>query len=290
MPDLDRGTVLHFMREALRDFLNPGDRLRLTLLSDTLKKLLAANLVDQAVVGKCDFDRLCSQCNLEMGRPPELATLLTVLTDAYQYLLSFGYIVPRPQSGGILDFSRFVITQAGHQWATGSDPIPEDRVGYLEALRNSVSNLDPVIEQYVREALITYERRAFFASAVMVGAASEKAIYLLMRTLLNAVSDPQQNNAIQNALTGEHRITKMFEIIADCIKRAKASSMPYSVHEGADQHMLSLKEAIRVQRNNAVHPQAGQVTPEGVHLTLTAFFSACKKVYNLMEWFKNNKI
>ncbi|MCZ6718329.1 MAG: hypothetical protein O6944_04130 [Gammaproteobacteria bacterium] len=291
MADLDRATVLHFMRDALRDFLNPSDRLYKNILNNALERLLAANLVDPAIVGNHDVDRLLSTCNLETGKPPELAALLTVLTDAYSSILSHGYIIPRPMAGGTLDFSRFVVTPMGRQWAASSYPIPEDQLGYLKALRGSVQHLDPTIEQYVREALITYGRGTFFASAVMVGAASETTIYLLMHILSNAVkSDAQLANAIRNAIAGEHRITQMFKLTAECIKRAKKAGMPYSVHEGADQHLLSLQEDIRVQRNDAVHPAAGQVTQEGVHLALAAFFPACKKIYDLMDWFKNNTI
>ena len=36
-----------------------------------------------------------------------------------------------------------------------------------------------MIKKYVQEALTTYERQAYFAAAVMIGAAAESAVYLL---------------------------------------------------------------------------------------------------------------
>jgi len=195
MPAPDRGTVIHFMREALRDFLMPRDRLRSTLLTETLQKLLAANHVDPVVVAaglvnpemvrRGDFEQLCHQCNFEDGRPSELVDLLTVLIEAYQHLLSFGYIIPRPltKSRDPRDPDRFAVTKAGQQWIAGTDPIPEDRAGYVAALLKLVPNLNSVTKQYAEEALITYERRA-----------SPEASAAWQATLLGVRSPPAINN------------------------------------------------------------------------------------------------
>jgi hypothetical protein len=154
-----------------------------------------------------------------------------------------------------------------------------------------VPNLDDVIRQYVQEALVTYGRQAFFASAVMIGAASEKAVYLLMDALHRAIGDPKKQKVFQDAIN-RRGLPTMFNLLSQYIQQAKnargAGAMPYSVHEGADTHLLSLQETIRVQRNDAVHPQVGQVNHATVHLTLAAFPYACKKIYDLTEWFTAN--
>ena len=67
------------------------------------------------------------------------------------------------------------------RWIAGAEPVPENAGAYLEFLRSRVSPLDPVIEQYVLEAVTAFERQAHFASAVMLGAASEKALYAFGR-------------------------------------------------------------------------------------------------------------
>ncbi len=67
------------------------------------------------------------------------------------------------------DINWFVITEAGRRWAMQSDPSPEDPEGYLITLKKLVPNIDTVISQYIEEALIPYDRQAFFAAAVMVG-------------------------------------------------------------------------------------------------------------------------
>ena len=77
----------------------------------------------------------------------------------------------------------------------------------------------------------------------------------------------------------------MFEQINKVLTRhIESGHLPYDIHEGSEHHLMSLFEAIRVQRNEAVHPTVGQVTPATVRLTISAFPSACRKVYDLIDW------
>jgi hypothetical protein len=85
-----------------------------------------------------------------------------------------------------LPHGRYVITVRGQEWASGVEPLPEDYDGYMKQFDASV---DAVIRQYVSEALNTYIRGTFFASAVMIGAASEKAIYMVAESLVPGLKD-----------------------------------------------------------------------------------------------------
>ncbi len=282
MPQLNRGIILYFMREALGQFLKkPSDHSDTysLIMTRTLDRLANAGLIDLSPDTSDQEFRYLHQNN------PSLAILLT---EGYYQLIALGYIVPQLNASGP-DPTRFAVTDIGRQWASGGDPVPEDQQGFLAVLLKLVPNLDLVIRQYVQEALLTYERGALFASAVMIGAASEKAVYLLMDALHGSLLDPQKKKAVQKALE-ECKLPTMFNRLLEGIKQAKTlGAMPYPAHEGAEHHLLSLQEAIRVQRNDAVHPQVGQVTLETVHLALAAFPVACRKIYDLMEWFTNNQ-
>lgn len=83
----------------------------------------------------------------------------------------------------------------------------------------------------------------------------------------------------------------MFKLLLDHLESLKnAGTIPYKVHEGSEIHLLSLMEAIRVQRNDAVHPATAAVSKRSVWLTLIAFPAACRKVYDLIDWLQANKI
>jgi hypothetical protein len=70
----------------------------------------------------------------------------------------------------------FRVTQRGSAWFQGEEPLPEDVAAYMKFLSQRVPVIDPIIDQYVTEALTAFEREAYFAAAVMLGAASEKAL------------------------------------------------------------------------------------------------------------------
>ena len=47
--------------------------------------------------------------------------------------------------------------------------------------------------------------------------------------------------------------------------------IPYDVHEGSIHYLSTLFDAIRIQRNDAVHPIAGEVSKEQLRLLMLAF-------------------
>jgi len=140
-----------------------------------------------------------------------------------------------------------------------------------------------VIKQYIVEAVVTYNRQAWFASAVMVGAASEKLIYMLADSLL-IITGGSDRRALEKTIK-ERNLPNLFEQITKVLTgHIRSSHLPYEIHEGSEHHLMSLFQAIRVQRNDAVHPTVGQVIPTTVRLTLSAFPSACRKVYDIIRW------
>ncbi len=278
--DLTVGFVLGFMRKALsgRTDIEYGGCIEITL------QLMAdARVIDAPPDAKqYGLQATVHRDNPHLGR---------LLVEAFHYLLHNGLItrVPDPPNfPGKYNLNAFLVTVKGQEWAQGGDLIPEDVAGFMKGLNTSVPNLDSVIEQYVQEALVTYERRAYFAAAVMIGAASEKAVYLLAEALECATQDQQEKKRLANAMQ-KRGLPDLFKAVSSTLQRAK-KLIPYPVQEGATEHMLSFFEAIRVQRNDAVHPAAANVTPDKVYLSIAAFPNACKKEHDLVDWLKANKI
>src|SRR5438874_344133 len=83
--NLNRGTILHFMQEALGELLkreqNPNAHNYSNLLGRTVSKLAGAGVIDS----DSKFE------NLDSGDP-----LASLLVEGYQQLLISGYIIPRP--------------------------------------------------------------------------------------------------------------------------------------------------------------------------------------------------
>ena len=224
--------------------------------------------------------------NREAGRGP----LSIPLMEGYWFLVSNGYIVQGSNNANPPNFNQIRLTPLGREWALNNESSPEDQHGFLAALKGQIGMLDPVIEQYTEEAVAAFARQMYFAAAVMIGAASEKLVYLLMDALVGSVADQEEKKTIQKTIN-ERGLPSMFAKLQHHLAQARGKKLiPWSVIEGADTHLLSLQDAIRVQRNEAVHPLAGKVTPQTVRLSLSAFPGACKKAYDLIDWFKKNEL
>jgi hypothetical protein len=156
---------------------------------------------------------------------------------------------------------------------------------FIEVLCSLVPNVDAIIRQYVEESLIAYQRQAYFAAAVMIGAACEKAIYLLADSILRSAQAPGEKKKLAEAMR-YRSLRDLFEAVQNVLE-TKQGKIPYTVREGAEHHFLSFFESVRVQRNEAVHPNAAQVK---VQLSLAAFPHACQKVYDLIGWLDANPI
>jgi hypothetical protein len=81
----------------------------------------------------------------------------------------------------------------------------------------------------------------------------------------------------------------------DCVRKTiedgstgNPALIPYSVSEGASPHLASLFEAIRTQRNDAVHPMNATVSASSVRLLLCSFPYALGRTEKLRAWLGAN--
>lgn len=271
-PAVTLSTVLGAMRNALK---SPSLEVKISfpeLMVETLKELARVGVpVEPSDNIRHAWERLREQ------------PLSFLLIEAYSQVETLGYIVHWPSTPQPPHPNWFRLTERGTQWIASAGPVPEDSDGFLAALNALIPTLDAVVKQYLVEAVETYNRRVWFASAVMVGAASEKVVYMLADALLD-VTGGNNRRPLEKAIK-ERNLPTLFEQLNKVLtSHIESSDLPYEIHEGCEPHLMSLFEAIRVQRNDAVHPTVGEVTPEKVRLTLSAFPCACRKVYDLMDW------
>jgi hypothetical protein len=210
------------------------------------------------------------------------------LVEVFYYMFHRGFFIPEPNSPNAPLMVRFYMTERGHEWLKGADPLPEEGKSYMEFLSTAIPNLDRVVRQYVQEALIAYDRQAWFAAAVMLGAAAEKVMYLLADSLKRALGDGSQKERLSKAIR-ERTMLKLSEVVTETLQKAK-QQIPYEFQEGVMSHLSSFFEAIRVQRNDAVHPTIAEVSPNQVRMTLAAFPRALAVFFGLVEWLAVNSI
>jgi hypothetical protein len=123
---------------------------------------------------------------------------------------------------------------------------------------------------------------------IMIGAASEKMIYLLSEAIESAANDPKIKKNYREAI--EHRkLFDLFDLVSLTFDTLIKKNLPYSVHEGSNQYLASLFDAIRTQRNNAVHPITIKLSVDQLRLLLLCFPHVCKKAYNYIDWLGHNR-
>ena len=265
-------TVLSYMRSAIR---NQTQISYPDVVEKTLQQMATAQLISPP-------PNRTFGIHSTLRRDDPIAC---ALVEAFQHLLYTGLIARAPDPPnfpGNLNINQFIVTEQGRDWAAGDMPIPEDSRQYMEVLLSLVPTLDDVIRQYIEESLVVYQRRAYFAAAVMIGAACEKAIYLLADSIMQSTRNLGQRQPLGDALQ-KRSLPKLFEAIRETLNSG-LEKIPYGVSEGTELHLLSFFDSIRVQRNEAVHPNAATVTPSKVQISLAAFPHACEKIYDLMNW------
>jgi len=178
----------------------------------------------------------------------------------------------------------FHITPFGREYLEQTPPHFLDSDGYVGFLKVLVPEVDSVVLQYSQESAKAFRAQLWFASAVMLGAAAERTTLLLLEAIRDKSQDPEKGKLTR--LLDQPRLTEIFKVIqARIAAEIKAGVLPYSVHQGCTEHLLSLLEMIRVHRNEAVHPAAAKVDRGKAFIALQTFPEALRVIDGLRKWF-----
>jgi hypothetical protein len=215
------------------------------------------------------------------------------VTEAFYYCEQNRFILRQPpthasyihREGFNPSGNEYLVTPRGQEWAKSVEPLPEDYDGYM---RQFPATTDIVVREYIGEALHTFIVGTHFACAVMIGAASEKCIYLLADALLPALRDPAKQAALRKKMDDRSldRLLKGVEEII--IDGHKAKIIPFDVMGGTTRHLVSIFDHIRLQRNDAIHPMNFNVSADSVRLALMAFPMAFERIDALRQWCSAN--
>ncbi len=209
--------------------------------------------------------------------------LPSVTTEAFSFSIRRGFVMPFtlnfPQ--GEYFGLHWILTSAGKNWAAGDAAPPEDEAGYLAQIRLFVPKSNPVVLEYAGEALRTFNRQAYLAAAVMLGAASEAAIYDLSDAVVIALVPGKHRNMLED-FDKKRKLHSMLALIALVLQHGSVQAE----FKSAQLHLASLFDSIRIQRNEAVHPETGTVSLESLRTAFDAFPRAYQLADRLTGWLK----
>jgi hypothetical protein len=119
----------------------------------------------------------------------------------------------------------------------------------------------------------------------MVGAACEKLLYLLTEAMLPALTSPAEKAKLEK-LFELRKIASVADFLRDKIDNSEP--IPYSVKEGTGAYWSAMVEAIRQQRNDAVHPMNARASRDSVRLSLSALPAVVQGAAKIQSWFLQN--
>ncbi len=168
--------------------------------------------------------------------------------------------------------------------------LPAEIEKFPQTLRERVPACDDVVIWFFQEALRCYKAGSAAASAFMLGAASEKAILLLIEAYGNRISNPENREKFFSRVNN-----RMISVKYDEFKRSYKSAKPQPKELPLAQDLEQLLDGAfnfyRHTRNTVGHPQIIPDLDKGVVLAnLGQFIVYVERIYKLIEFFNQNEM
>jgi hypothetical protein len=173
-------------------------------------------------------------------------------------------------------------------------PIPTALPAEVEAwpgvIQARVPSVDPVIAAFVAEATRAYKADAVLSAAFMLGAASEKAISVLIDAYTDAIADPTNAEKFR-ARINNRMISVRFSEFMKSFKSAQRKPSQADVGHDIGVVIESVFQFFRLTRNDVGHPVVVPELDKGVVLVnLSHFVEYVERIYKLKAYFDANKI
>lgn len=168
--------------------------------------------------------------------------------------------------------------------------LPAEIEKFPQTLQERVPACDGVVLWFFQEALRCYKAGSPAGAAFMLGAASEKAILLLIESYGNRIKDQKNREGFFSRVNN-----KMISVKYDEFKRSYKSATPKPKELPLAQDLEQLLDGAfnfyRHTRNAVGHPQIVPDLDKGVILAnLGQFIVYVERIYKLIEFYNANDV
>ncbi|GAB4450693.1 MAG: hypothetical protein OHK0036_09810 [Bacteroidia bacterium] len=166
--------------------------------------------------------------------------------------------------------------------------LPFEIEKFTETLKTNIPHIDPIIIRFIDEAINCYKGNSLLGCAFLLGAASEKAIWILIDTFGHSIEDPKNREKF-NSRVGKGSISRAFDEFKKSFGGCKTKPQNFVLQD------LQIKiEAVfqfcRICRNEVGHPQIVPNLDKGVILAnLGQFIKYIETIYGLIDFYATNK-
>jgi hypothetical protein len=158
-----------------------------------------------------------------------------------------------------------------------------DLTSYTTLIRSNVPNINDVTLLYLQEAMQSFRSGCMLAAAVMLGVASEHSFLLMLEAA-------ESNSAYGSHFTSaakERTILQKFLKFKSALEKHVLPKLPAEIKEDFGIYFEGILSVIRNFRNDSGHPSGKILGREQTYVLLQLFVPYCKKVYQLIEFFKH---
>jgi hypothetical protein len=200
-----------------------------------------------------------------------------------------GKIVVQGSPGRLLD----LLNKMKDALAGGVTPgtvLPFEIERFPERIREKIPNCDPVTVRFVEEAITCYKSDALLATAFMLGAASERAINLLIECYADSIAE-QANREKFRSRTNGRTISARYDEFRKSYAGCKSKPTDGVLAQDLDAVIGGTFQFCRITRNEVGHPQIVPDLDAGVILAnLGHFVTYIERIYALMRHFQSGGV
>lgn len=170
--------------------------------------------------------------------------------------------------------------------------LPFEIESFPQKLSETISHIDPVILYFLEEAIKCYKFNSVVGCAFLLGAASERAIQILVKTFGEAIDDETNRERFKGKVGKKSAVLKSYEEFEACFKACK--TRPTEIPVAVQDFLLNIKaifQFYRICRNEAGHPDAIPNLDKGVLLAnMGQFVKYMESIYFLIDFYSENKV
>jgi hypothetical protein len=181
------------------------------------------------------------------------------------------------------EFPWFKVSSFGKKVLEHQNPyFFHDLDSYTKLIQSNVPDINAVTLMYLQEAMQSFRSGCMLAATVMLGVASEHSFLLLVEA---AEQSPKYGSHFAN-IPKERTILQKFRKFRAALEKNVQADLPGEIKEDLDTQFNTILSVIRNFRNDAGHPSGKIIEREQTYVLLQLFVPYCKKLYQLMEFFR----
>jgi hypothetical protein len=179
-------------------------------------------------------------------------------------------------------FPHFRATKLGKQIADSQSVyFFHDVSSYERVIRSEIPRINDVTLLYLKEAMQAFYSGCLLSATVMLGVAAEHTFQLLLEIIENNSIHQKIYSIVFKERNILPKINKFRKILEQNI-----NVLSSEIKEDLDTHFAGIQSVIRTFRNQSGHPTGKIIDREQSFVLLQLFIPYCKKLYQLMDFFR----